>query len=58
MEEIETLYDLIEDGLLTKLSNGKVNKSNPINFKKLAASFKPLVGTKVVNKWKRNRAEL
>ncbi|KAL3787426.1 hypothetical protein HJC23_001823 [Cyclotella cryptica] len=57
-EEIETLHNIIEDGLLTKLSNGKMKKSNSIKFKKLASSFKPLVGTKVVNKWKRNRAEL
>jgi len=28
------------------------------SFKKLSTSFKSLVGTKVVNKWKRNRAEL
>lgn len=29
-----------------------------VNFKRLSSSFKGLVGTKVVNKWKRNRAEL
>jgi hypothetical protein len=56
-QEIEVLYDALEDGLVSISSDGKVKRSNLVNFKKLAASFKPLVGTKVVNKWKRNRAE-
>lgn len=56
-EEMENLYDDIHDGL-KKIGGSKVKTSSSINFKKLASSFKPLVGTKVVNKWKRNRSEL
>ena len=56
-EDMENLYDTIQNGLV-QLSNGKVKTSNSINFKRLASSFKSLVGTKVVNKWKRNRSEL
>jgi len=58
-EDMENLYDTIQEGLI-HLSNGKVktSKNSSINFKKLANSFKSVVGTKVVNKWKRNRAEL
>jgi tRNA dihydrouridine synthase A len=56
--DIETLYDTIEDGLAMHLSTGKVKKSPSINFKKLATSFGPLCGKKVVSKWKRNRSEL
>ncbi|KAL7511591.1 hypothetical protein ACHAXN_008586 [Cyclotella atomus] len=56
--DIETLYDTIEDGLVMHLSTGKVKKSSSINFKKLANSFGPLCGKKVVSKWKRNRSEL
>lgn len=57
-QEIESLHDVIEDALLIKLDNSKAKRSNSFNFKKLAASFGPLVGKKVVSKWKRNRAEL
>ena len=56
-EEMESIYDIIQVGL-TQLGSNKVNTSNSINFKKLATSFKSLVGKKVVNKWKRNRSEL
>ena len=56
-EDIEALHDRLQEGLV-ELSNGKVKPNASINFKKLTSSFKPVVGTKVVNKWKRNRAEL
>jgi len=56
-EEMESIYDIIQVGI-TQLGSDKVNTSNSINFKKLATSFKSLVGKKVVNKWKRNRSEL
>ena len=57
-EDVELLHNSLQEGL-GELSNGKVKPSNAsINFKKLATSFKSVVGTKVVNKWKRNRAEL
>lgn len=56
--EIETLYDIVENGIVMQLGDGKAKRSNSINFKKLAASFGPLVGKKVVSKWKRNRSEL
>lgn len=64
--EIEDLYDIIVEGI-SSLENlckkGKAKKKpkidqNEINFKRLSTSFKSLVGTKVVNKWKRNRTEL
>ena len=64
-EEIESLYDLLQDGVaelnncIGKDGKNKQNKENSsVNFKRLSASFKSLVGTKVANKWKRNRAEL
>ena len=61
-EEIESVYDILQDGVLQmeSFSNSKKKKSNSddINFKRLSTSFKGLVGTKVANKWKRNRAEL
>ena len=56
-EDMEDLYDSVQDGL-KELGGNKIKTSSSINFKKLASSFKPLVGTKVANKWKRNRAEL
>ena len=56
-EDMEDLYDSVQDGL-KELGGIKIKTSSSINFKKLASSFKPLVGTKVANKWKRNRAEL
>jgi len=64
-EEVESLYDIIKDGvshLEELVGNGKKknkgNEGDDINFKRLSSSFKALVGTKVANKWKRNRAEL
>ena len=68
-DEIESLYEVLVDGLdqiIEELSpknnnsNKKMKKkdNNDINFKRLSSMFKSLVGTKVVNKWKRNRAEL
>ena len=68
-DEIESLYEVLVDGLdqiIEELSpknnnsNKKMKKkdNNDINFKRLSSTFKSLVGTKVVNKWKRNRAEL
>ena len=62
-DEIESLYDVLQDGVaqIDGLSNSgkkQKKKSNDINFKRLSSSFKSLVGTKVANKWKRNRAEL
>ena len=56
-EDMEDLYDIIQDGL-KELGSGKVKTSSSVNFKRLASSFKSVVGTKVVNKWKRNRSEL
>lgn len=61
-KEMEELYGILVQGVqeLYSMSNKKLNKHLPANihFKKLSTSFKGLVGTKVVNKWKRNRAEL
>ena len=65
-DEIESLYDVLRDGVaqidgLSKSGRKKKkenNSNNGINFKRLSSSFKSLVGTKVANKWKRNRAEL
>ena len=63
-DDIEALYDVIQEGVtqLEEFSNkGKKKKkkeSDDMNFKRLSSSFKSLVGTKVANKWKRNRAEL
>ena len=60
--EMEDLYGILVHGVqqLYCMSNKKLKKQLPTNvhFKKLSTSFKGLVGTKVVNKWKRNRAEL
>ena len=56
-EDMESIYDAIQDGL-QQLGGGRMKTSNSINFKRLASAFKPLVGTKIVNKWKRNRSEL
>jgi tRNA dihydrouridine synthase A len=61
-DEIESLFDVIKGGI-TQLQdcytkgNKKVMDSNNV-YKQLSSSFKSLAGTKVVNKWKRNRAEL
>jgi tRNA-dihydrouridine synthase len=64
-DDIESLYDIVQDGVaqledLTNNGKKKKNKANAddVNFKRLSSAFKSLVGTKVANKWKRNRAEL
>lgn len=64
-DDIESLYDIVQDGVaqledLTNNGKKKKKKANAddINFKRLSSAFKSLVGTKVANKWKRNRAEL
>ena len=64
-DEMESLYDVLQEGvaqiedLFGKGKKKKKNISNgSVNFKRLSSSFKSLVGTKVANKWKRNRAEL
>ena len=63
-DDIESLYDVVQDAVvqLEELSNrGKKKKKKhggDMNFKRLSSSFKSLVGNKVANKWKRNRAEL
>ena len=61
--EFDKLYHSIKDAIeLIALANSgsKPKKTLPqyANFKKLSASFKGLVGTKITNKWKRNRSEL
>lgn len=57
--EMEELYDMLLEGM-EEVSRGKISPpgNSACNFKKLSTSFKGLVGTKVVNKWKRNRGEL
>ena len=62
-DEIEDLYHVVRESvqqLESFSNNGKKKKvpTNVINFKHLSSSFKGLVGTKVANKWKRNRCEL
>eukprot|EP00563_Minutocellus_polymorphus_P001911 CAMPEP_0181034774 /NCGR_PEP_ID=MMETSP1070-20121207/7983_1 /TAXON_ID=265543 /ORGANISM="Minutocellus polymorphus, Strain NH13" /LENGTH=416 /DNA_ID=CAMNT_0023112317 /DNA_START=119 /DNA_END=1369 /DNA_ORIENTATION=- len=62
----EDMYGMIVEYLLQLeggLGGGKRKKSkipsvDEFNFKKLASSFKGIVGTKVASKWRRNRAEL
>ena len=59
-DEIESLYYVIQDGMI-KLEEccNKGSKKNSSNvYKCLSTSIKSLAGKKVVNKWKRNRAEL
>lgn len=61
--EFDQLYDSIKNAIeLIALANGGSKPKKPFpqytNFKKLSASFKGIVGTKVANKWKRNRSEL
>lgn len=63
-EQMESLYDLLQEGVselndcIKGGGNQKKKGSSSVNFKRLSTSFKSLVGTKVANKWKRNRAEL
>lgn len=62
--EFDELYESIKDAVeMIALAGGKSGSRRKAlpdypNFKKLSASFKGLVGTKVANKWKRNRSEL
>lgn len=61
-DEIESFYEVIEDGIAHlqecfNKGNKKVKDSSNI-YKRLSSKFKSLAGIKVVNKWKRNRAEL
>ena len=68
METIEEIYGIIVEylkqqaehdrGGAGKRKKSKIPAADEHNFKKLAASFKGIVGTKVANKWRRNRAEL
>lgn len=67
-EDMEMIYETVVDALGWmedgsgsgggKRKKSKIPSRDAYNFKKLAASFKKIVGTKVANKWKRNRAEL
>lgn len=62
-EEIELVYDTICEIMvwLQDALGGRARKEfsrHSMEFKKLSTSFKGMVGTKVVNKWKRNRLEL
>mmetsp|Transcript_26156 Transcript_26156/g.44507 ORF Transcript_26156/g.44507 Transcript_26156/m.44507 type:complete len:432 (-) Transcript_26156:1804-3099(-) len=61
-DEIESLYDVVRDGItsLQECCNkgGKKSKNSSNAYKLISTSIKSLAGTKVVNKWKRNRAEL
>ena len=61
-DEIESLYDVIRDGVthMQECCNkgGKKAKNSCNVYKQITNSIKSLTGTKVVNKWKRNRAEL
>ena len=56
-DDMENLHDAIRDGL-NELGRDDIAIYDSVNFKRLASSFKKLAGTKVVNKWKRNRSEL
>ena len=68
IETIEEIYEIIVEHLLQQAGDGrggagkrkksKIPAADEYNFKKLAGSFKGIVGTKVANKWRRNRAEL
>lgn len=62
-EDYYNVYDAIKNAVeLMVRYGGKSKKEKALseytNFKKLSASFKGLVGTKVANKWKRNRLKL
>ena len=64
-EDIERIYTNVAETVLwlQDLRGGGKKKKKKIpldvvDLKKLSASFKGLVGTKVANKWKRNRCEL
>jgi tRNA-dihydrouridine synthase len=62
-EDMESIYDVIcetVEWLQEARGSSKAKKfsKRSVEFNKLASAFKGLVGTKVANKWKRNRAEL
>ena len=69
-EEIEYLYDTLIECLIDiedvigggggkKKKRSKIPSINDaVNYKKLSNVIKSFVGTKVYNKWKRNRSEL
>jgi len=62
-DEIEDLYHVVRESVqqlesFSKRGKKKQVPTNMFNFKHLSSSFKGLVGTKVANKWKRNRCEL
>jgi tRNA-dihydrouridine synthase A len=59
--EIESLYEALYSIIcqIESIKGAKVKHQNlDYNFKKLSTSLKRIVGTKVFNKWKRNRIEL
>ena len=65
--EMESLYDVLQESVAQieglcgsgkKKKKKKTATNSDVNFKRLSSSFKSLVGTKVANKWRRNRAEL
>jgi tRNA dihydrouridine synthase A len=59
--EIESLYEDLQNIIceIESIKSGKaVHRNADCNFKKLTSSLKGIVGTKVFNKWKRNRLEL
>jgi hypothetical protein len=62
-EDMESIYDIIcetVEWLQEARGSSKAKKfsKHSVEFNKLTSAFKGLVGTKVANKWKRNRAEL
>jgi tRNA-dihydrouridine synthase len=59
--EIESLYEDLHSIIceIESIKGGKaVHRNVDYNFKKLTSALKGIVGTKVFNKWKRNRLEL
>lgn len=60
--DMEDIYDCVCETLtsMEDILGKKTTKFSPtaIQFNKVASSIKSLTGTKVANKWKRNRAEL
>jgi len=71
-ESVESIYDTMQNSVKQieacakgsggknskKKSRARINESSSPNFRRLTSSFKSIVGTKVANKWKRNRSEL
>lgn len=58
LKDIESLYGTIKESIEYLSPTKMKGLPDEPDFKKLSAAFKSLVGTKVANKWKRNRAEL